>query len=64
MFEITAEDLDRILADFGAGGRAVAFSELQRYHYERRDPNSREVRLIVKVETEQAGAVVVRFKRE
>lgn len=50
--------------DFGLPSEAVAFTELQRYYYERHDPGSKEVRLIIKVELKNDGPVVLRFKNE
>ncbi len=64
MFTVTAREIDPILRDFGVPGRCAALSELQRYHYERDDPASKEVRLIVKVETDAGRTLVVRFKNE
>ena len=64
MFSVTTNDIDLILRDYGISGKCDAFSELQRYHYEKDDPNSKEVRLIVKVETDCGKAVVIRFKNE
>jgi len=64
MFKITCEDIASILQDYGIVGRIRNFFELQRYHYERNDPNSREVRLIVKIELEDGVPLVIRFKNE
>ena len=64
MFTVSLPDLTGILADFGVQAPAAAFSELQRYHYEDSDPDSREVRLIVKVAPENEKPLVVRFKNE
>lgn len=64
MFEVDLKDIQSILADYGIKGRAVAFSELQRHHYERSDPNTKQVRLICKAELSDGSALVVRFKNE
>lgn len=64
MFRITHEDLATILQDYGIEAKINNFYELQRYHYERDDPNSKEVRLIAKLELENAPPLVVRFKNE
>ena len=64
MFEITLSDINSILQDFNVNSNATAFSELQRYFYERHDPTSKQVRLIVKAELENSDAVVIRFKNE
>ena len=64
MFTIKVEDINSILRDFGIRINCVAFSELQRYHYEKDDPTSKEVRLIIKAELEDARSLVIRFKNE
>jgi len=63
MFEVTLLDINRLLADYGIGRLAVSFEELQRYHYEENDPESREVRLIVKANLGDES-LVIRFKNE
>lgn len=64
MFTITPEDVVPILRDYGITEKIHKISELQRYHYERDDPDSKEVRLIVRVDLEDASALVIRFKNE
>ena len=64
MFSITHEDVASILRDYGITTEINNISELQRYHYERDDPNSKEVRLIVKVALENDSPLVIRFKNE
>ena len=64
MFTITERDIQKILFDYGIEGVCAAFSELQRYHYEKDDPASRQVRLIVKAVLESGASFVVRFKNE
>ena len=64
MFTVTANDIDAILLDYGICGHCTDLIELQRYHYEEDDPNSKEVRLIVKVETDFGSTLVIRFKNE
>ena len=64
MFTITVNDIERIFQDYGIYEHCAGFSELQRYHYEEDDPDSKEVRLIVKAETNSGSAVVIRFKNE
>lgn len=64
MFSITLEDVMSILHDYDIAVRINNISELQRYHYERNDPESKEVRLIVKVDLEDASSLVIRFKNE
>jgi len=64
MFSITQEDVASILRDYGITTEINNISELQRYHYERDDPNSKEVRLIVKVVLENDSPLVIRFKNE
>lgn len=64
MFELFLPDAAQILRDFGVGAKAAALAELQRYHYEREDPSSKEVRLIAKVETVGGPTLVLRLKNE
>lgn len=64
MFTVTKEDIALILNDFGIFSDVIAFSELQRYHYEKNNPESKEVRLIIKVDLNSGQSVVVRFKNE
>ena len=64
MFTIKVEDINSILQDFGIRIKCVSFSELRRYHYERDDPSSKEVRLIIKAELEDSHSLVMRFKNE
>ncbi|MGI6691601.1 MAG: phosphotransferase enzyme family protein [Christensenellales bacterium] len=64
MFDVSMETVARILRDFHVPSKPVGFSELRRYHYERDDPASKEVRLIVRVALESGEAVVIRFKNE
>ena len=64
MFTISKEILSPILADFGISAQIADFTELQRYHYEKEDPASKEVRLIVKVQLADGRALVARFKNE
>lgn len=64
MFSITRSDITKILEDFNIFSEITCVSELERYHYERRDPDTKNVRLIVKVELETGGPLVTRFKNE
>ncbi len=64
MFNVDEKDLMLILADYGMDENIVSVSELLRYHYEKYDPNSKEVRLILKLELGDGGMVVVKFKNE
>lgn len=64
MFTITINDIDLVLKDFCIIGKCTEFSELQRYYYEKDDPLSTEVRLIIKVVLDNGGELVVRFKNE
>ncbi|MBR4435758.1 MAG: phosphotransferase [Clostridia bacterium] len=64
MFNITLKDIDRILRDFGIETNAESFTELQRYNYDSDEPDSKLVRLIVKVETQTGEAFVIRLKNE
>lgn len=64
MFIISYEDIASILQDYDITAGISKISEMQRYHYEHDDPDSKEVRLIVKVDLEDASALVIRFKNE
>lgn len=64
MFIVNSTDIDNVLKDFGILLEIRCISELQRYHYEREDPDSKEVRLIVKVEFKLGTPLVIRFKNE
>lgn len=64
MFQVSLQDIQSIMEDFGILDPAVSFSELQRHYYERSDPNSKQVRLICKAVTAEGQAYVIRFKKE
>lgn len=64
MFEVFSDDAAPILRDFGLSAEIVSLVELQRYHYERDDPNSKEVRLIDRVLLADGRSLVIRFKNE
>lgn len=64
MFTITNTDISSILKDFGIFSGIIDFTELQRYHYEKDHPESKEVRLIIKADLENGQSFVVRFKNE
>lgn len=64
MFTITENDVQTILLDYGIEGACTAFCELQRYHYEKNDPASRQVRLIIRADLETGDSLVIRFKNE
>ncbi len=64
MFTITEEDIQTVLRDYGITGSCVSFCELQRYHYEEDDLSSKQVRLIIRVDTDEGEALVIRFKNE
>lgn len=64
MFCITRENVAPVLRDHGIDAGIRGISELQRDYYEHDDPDSKEVRLIVKVDLEDGSAVVIRFKNE
>lgn len=64
MFTITKDDISFILEDFGIDSKIIGFAELQRYHYEKDNPASKEVRLIIKVDLDNGQPFVIRFKNE
>ena len=64
MFKVTETDIHQVLHDFGIQASSFTFEELERYHYEKDDPESRQVRLITKVNLQDDRALVLRFKNE
>lgn len=64
MFQIFLPDIEQILHDFKISSKVSSFAELQRYYYEKNNPNSKEVRLIDKVILANGSSVVIRFKNE
>lgn len=64
MFKVDIFLLEEILTDFGIDTKVKSFIELQRYHYEKHDPQSKELRLIIKVELNNQLPIVIRFKNE
>jgi len=64
MFTITGEDIRAVLHDYGIQDECLSFSELERYHYAQEDPESRQVRVIVKVNLQGGRSLVVCFKNE
>ncbi len=64
MFTVTNSDIRTILTDFNVNSKLKSYAELQRYDYEKGNPDSKEVRLIVKAEFESTPPVVVRLKNE
>lgn len=49
MFKVSPSDIQPILKDFGILSKVFSITELQRYYYEKNNPESKEVRLIDKV---------------
>lgn len=64
MFTITKNDISSILKDFGIFSEVIDFTKLQRYYYEKDNPTSKEVRLIIKVGLDNGQSLVIRFKNE
>lgn len=64
MFTADREDVAAILRQFGICEAVSHTEELLRYHYERDNPDSKQVRLILKVSFQDHGPVVVKFKNE
>ena len=64
MFTITKRDIDIILHDYGFQSECQTFAELQRYYYEKDDPESRQVRLIIRADLVDGRSLVLRFKNE
>lgn len=64
MFIVENKDMIQILHDYHINGKLIGIAELQRYYYEEDNPDSKEVRLIVRVDLEEMPSVVMRFKNE
>ena len=64
MFNVNCTDIEDILQDYNIDSGIKCISELQRYHYESENPGSKQVRLIIKVDLEDAPPLVIRFKNE
>lgn len=64
MFNVNYADIEDILKDYNIHSKIEGISELQRYDYECNNSSSKEVRLIVKVDLEEASPIVIRFKKE
>ena len=64
MFTITEKDIRAVLHDYGIQAGCLSFTELERYDYEREDPDSGQVRVIVRVDLRDGRSFVMRFKNE
>lgn len=64
MFDVDKETISFVLRDYNIQSGILNISELQRYHYEKDNPDTKEVRLIMKVELSNGTSVVIRFKNE
>ena len=64
MLSVENEDFERILRDYGIAAKIQSVLELQRYNYERNGPDTKEVRLIVRMDLEDGTSLVIRFKNE
>lgn len=64
IFTIKITDIDRVLHDYGISTSCSSFTELERYHYEEDNPDSKEVRLIVRADLQNGQSLVLRFKNE
>ena len=64
MFAITLNDINTILYDYGFHSECLSFTELQRHYYEKDDPGSKQVRLIIRADLMDGSSLVLRFKNE
>ncbi|MCM1114319.1 MAG: hypothetical protein NC397_02350 [Clostridium sp.] len=64
MFNVNTSNVENILKDYHIDSKIKQITELQRYNYENNNSNLKQVRLIVKVELENALSLVIRFKNE
>ena len=64
MFTITDKDIHMILSDYKIQAENFTVEELERYHYEEEEEESRQVRLIVKLNLNGDKPLVLRIKNE
>lgn len=64
MFTPSLNNINTVLRDYGFQSECLSFAELERYHYEEDDPESRQVRVIVKADLADGRSLVLRFKNE
>ena len=64
MFTINESDINAIFQNYGIHAGCSSFKELQRYYYEKDDPESRQVRLIIRADLTDGRSFVLRFKNE
>lgn len=64
MFEVNFDEINYLLHEYGIAENANNYSELLRYHYEKNNPNSKEVRLINKAMFSDCLPVVIKFLNE
>lgn len=64
MFSVMETELQDILHCYGITERIQETEELLRYYYEKHDPTSRDVRLILKLCFAERAPVVMKFKHE
>ena len=64
MFTLTDKDIRMILRDYKIQAESFTFEELERYHYEEEEEESRQVRLIVKLNLNGDKPLVLRIKNQ
>jgi len=64
MFCIRQTEIEAILKDYGLASPAAQITELQRYDFEWKGPEAKEVRLILKIDLEDGASLVMRLKKE
>ena len=64
MFKVTNNDINIILRDYRIDAECSSYTELQRYYYEKDDPTSKQVRLIIRADLEDSRSLVLGFKNE
>ncbi len=64
MFTVTEKDIRIVLDDYGIQVENLTFTELERYNYDEEDPQTKQVRVIVKADLSNDHALVLRFKNE
>lgn len=64
MFCIREHEVEKILREYGVTAPVREITELQRYDFEWKGPDAKEVRLILKIDLENGTALVMRLKKE
>lgn len=64
MFSVTDREIAVVLQRFGIQENLAGWKEIQRHAYEKADPQTKEVRLILKVDLADGSSFILKFLRE